>query len=200
MRVMRLPYPSRRKGAVPWPQLPGYERVNVCSSGTWGKELSPFFLRPTDLVAPDFETLWQASKMYPCDEMPGTDTPNERFYKRQRNAFERARKHGKGLRHVGPRGVKPVCAWYGRRLSYLEARRQIYVPTYVALARETSAFRRLRDMVASGTNVLLIGYDGYDYRTDGKTLAQCMDDETRSFGHELVLAGMLTGELAIESE
>lgn len=48
----------------------------------------------------------------------------------------------------------------GKRLSYIEARKQIYLPEYTALVKEQPEFDELKKMLAEGKNLLIVEVDG----------------------------------------
>jgi hypothetical protein len=109
----------------------------------------------------------------------------------------------------GPNPNVPLYSyWKGKKLSYLEARREIYCPAYAQCVVKTKAYKKLEELLDDGVNVQvefseniihndcdqILGYDGYDYISEGKTLKDCFYDTKRPFGHELVLACLLNGE------
>ena len=75
-----------------------------------------------------------------------------------------------------------------RRFSYVQSR-FFYCKAYEALAKRTDDFRALQQMLAAGKNLLICGYDAYDVSLP---LYDHYCDETRAFGHELVLYCLLT--------
>jgi hypothetical protein len=108
----------------------------------------------------------------------------------------------KGQRHARPkavasdaknRNVPAFSLWGGQRLSYIEARKAIYVPLYRKLATATPEFAELKAMIDKGTNVQIIGYDGYSIEMTRERMLEALNDGSRPFGHELVLAAMLAG-------
>ena len=70
-------------------------------------------------------------------------------------------------------------------LSYVECR-QFYC-RYMEKARETASWQRLTELRANGTDLRIMGYDGY---MPADIDAAYLDDQ-RPFGHELVLYTML---------
>ena len=68
--------------------------------------------------------------------------------------------------------------------------RQFYCTFYQRLASQQPAFTHLQQLIRSGTNVQICGYDG---RAIGhRSIEEEYLDASRPFGHELVLATMLT--------
>ncbi len=45
-------------------------------------------------------------------------------------------------------------------LSYIEARKEIYLPIYVELARKQPKFEKLRKMLEKGQNLMIVEIDG----------------------------------------
>lgn len=199
----RLPHRFRDEVKT-WPVLDGYKNVNVCSSGAgvW-KQLSPMKLGPfrftefyadgstADLSATNLENLWQSAKVWEGEEGPdGFPTPA--WYTRRSLICNDSKAH----RHIRKgRGVNPNVPlyswWQGKKLSYDEARRTIYIPLYAERVKATEAWKRLVALVASGKSVQILGYDGRPFAN----LRDELHDLTRPFGHELVLCAMLRGEL-----
>jgi hypothetical protein len=88
---------------------------------------------------------------------------------------------------------KPLfCYWHGERLQYAEARKVMYIPWYEHLARQHAKYAELEARLAAGERLQLVGFDAYDFSRS--TLRACLDDDSRPFGHEMVLAAMLLGE------
>ena len=52
----------------------------------------------------------------------------------------------------------------GKRLDYVNARKEIYLPLYVKLAKKTKEFLMLKEMLANGINLLIIEVDGPHHR------------------------------------
>lgn len=191
IRINKLPH---RFSGQKWPKINGYVNINVTSSanGCW-RELSPMLLGPiiytgegVNITVKRFENLWQFSKVWPSDIDKETGLPNKEWYFRRYEGW----KSDKGVRYV-KKGSKPIYSfWAGQKLSYIEARRIIYCPIYEALARRTNAFKKLKSMFDAGYKIQILGYDGYDVKVPDD-LHKCFLDESRPFGHELVLACML---------
>lgn len=74
-----------------------------------------------------------------------------------------------------------------RRYTYLESR-YFYCHWYEKLAPNGEGYGKLQEYLENGTNIQIIGYDGYSVDTD---LMTCYLDISRPFGHELVLYTML---------
>lgn len=204
VKCNRLPHrfgPGDKK----WPVVDGYRNINVCSSGAgvW-KQLSPMKLGPIEFTeimadgshrvftATNLENLWQSAKVWPGEEAPN-GRPNAEWYKRRAAicADVKAHRHIKKGKGVNPN--VPLYSWWdGKKLTYDEARRTIYIPIYKELVRKTEAWRRLLSIVKDGQCVQLLGYDGRPF----ENLEDELNDTTKPFGHELVLCQMLLEETA----
>jgi hypothetical protein len=177
--------------------------VNVCSSGTRiFQVLSPFAIGPVrftdvdsdgrerEFVALNFENFWQFGKVFPAD-VDAQGEPSAAWWALREHGWADPVPH----RRPRGRGILPLYAyWHGTHLDYAAARVQIYIRKYVELIDNHPAVGALRAMIAAGDNVQILGYDGRDFTADGLTLAQCLADMTRPFGHELVITALLRGE------
>jgi hypothetical protein len=91
------------------------------------------------------------------------------------------------------KGAVPLYSfWDGEHLSYIEARKRIYVPLYASAVVHTRAFASLTKRYDAGENIVLFDYDGYDYVKLGRTLENVLHDSQRKMGHAFVLAMLLT--------
>jgi hypothetical protein len=124
----------------------------------------------------------------------------------------RARFSGEARRHRTPKQPGqlthananiPLFTFYGgQRLSYKEARERMYMVWYQQLAPATPAYKELKAKHLNGVNLLLLDYDGL-YREKPEEncdlnralLLRLLDDDSRPFGHGLVLAASLLDEL-----
>lgn len=77
-----------------------------------------------------------------------------------------------------------------RRFRYVESR-YFYCTAYEALAPKTEDYKRLKQMLEDGKNLIICGYDGYEVT---QSLYDHYCDEKQPFGHELVLYTLLTTE------
>lgn len=74
----------------------------------------------------------------------------------------------------------------------------MYMPWYETLVRDTAAYRDLKARHLAGEPLLLLEYDGLDRDDpaencdlDRAALERLLEDDSRPFGHGLVLAGVL---------
>jgi hypothetical protein len=172
--------------------------INTTStSKNWSKGLSPFFLGPVKLyggyISQNVENGWQYSKCYSC-HIGQDEWPTEEFFKWRRKGWY----NSVAVRYPMGKFAKPEYSyWDGKKLSYTEARRQIYIPVYSEAVRKTEAFKILLDM-AKKQDIWLWDFDGWDYRKEGIELEQVPDYNDRKMGHAFVLAAMLEGKWGFE--
>ena len=195
VRVDKLPYrwdPS--PDPKTWPVIPGYKNINVCS-GSQGiyKQLSPMLLGPIPQVgAQKMENLWQYSKVIK-DEVGPDGQPTQLFFDRQKEGFA----NPNGKRRKAHRSETLFHYWNGKILYKVEARKHIYCRYYAELVVKTDAYIALEAKLDAGENIQLLGYDGHDYSAaddqDGSRLLEILEDTSRPWGHEFVLAGLLSG-------
>ncbi len=76
------------------------------------------------------------------------------------------------------------------RYNYIECR-YFYCHYYEILTPQTESYKKLKDLLNNGYNLQIIGYDGFEIDTT-KDLMEYYLDDTRPFGHELVLYSLLT--------
>jgi hypothetical protein len=167
--------------------------LTVSKAGDWKKGLSPFFLGPVPLyggyVARNVENGWQYSKVYPQFASESGD-PRPDYFVWAEGGWENPR----AIRYPMGKGAKPLYSWWdGEKLSYIEARKRIYIPLYYKAVRGTEAFRRLKEMYDAGEELWLWDYDGYNHKALGMTYKEVINCESRKMGHAFVLAMMLEG-------
>ncbi|KAL0484431.1 Ldhc [Acrasis kona] len=194
-----------------WPVVKGFKNINVCSGAPGAyKNLSPMKLGPIEynlkddgngeegtILIKNLENCWQFSKVWNGEEDKRTKLPVEEFWARRKTGWEDEKAHRwvkKGNDENGNKNIPLYSYWKGQKLSYLQARGAIYCPLYAALVQETDAYKKLKKLVDEGTNVQILGFDGYDYDGEGMSLADCYKSTRRPFGHEHVLCALLSGE------
>lgn len=175
--------------------------INTTSHGTsFERGLSPFFLGPVDcyprpgtvgtITARNVENAWQFSKVYQEHLVPGTDEIDPAWFVWRDQGFADPRAH----RYPMGKGRVPLFSlWAGDRLSYIEARKRIYIPLYTKAVRDTEAFAHLRGLYQKTGTVTLFDFDGYLHRELGMDFEAVINDPTRKMGHAFVLAMMLEG-------
>jgi len=127
------------------------------------------------------------SKVFPGDEDAETKLPTREWFERRKQGWTDEKPH----RHV-QKGVKPLYSFYkGQKLNYVESRKTLYCPMYENLVRKTKPYQALEKLVSEGTNIQILGYDGYKLEN---TFQEYIDCPNVIFGHELVLCAMLSGQ------
>lgn len=171
-------------------------------SKNWSRGLSPFFLGPISwydqsrdqtFESKNVENLWQFSKLYP-EHQNADGTPSEAYWDWAQKGWADSYAH----RYPMGRGKIPNCAWWcGKALTYVEARKEIYIPYYSMAVKLSSAYQTLLEVVrqtnADGRDVYLRDFDGFD-KTD-MTWDEVINDPKRKMGHAFVLAMLLEQDL-----
>lgn len=174
-------------------------------------ELSPMSLGPVETpqpsvpVAKNIENLHQFNKVFPS-EIGEDGNPTEEWYQTRSLAYQDpvphrhkpSAKSAKGSKNIPEYSVWETPDGEELHLSYFESR-QIYCTYYERLAKKTESFATLKDLIENGTNIQIVGYDGYDLGMEvGASLKEkeqkflrCYKDTSKPFGHELVLAALL---------
>tara|TARA_R110001632_G_scaffold211680_1_gene337233 strand:+ start:1665 stop:2864 length:1200 start_codon:yes stop_codon:yes gene_type:complete len=136
----------------------------------------------------------------PESKVPRIDQIKDLFFENQKLWFLDSTPH----RHKS----KELChGWLWTRkdgsqklFKYVESR-QFYCNFYERLVVKEKEYKRLKNLVKKGLNLIIIGYDGLDIEDYGKktdTFKEKIEklylDRTRPFGHELCLVTMLAFE------
>ena len=187
----------RKKGDKTHPLYPGFLNIDVTQRGSF-KELSPMILGPISHnqagvpPAQKMENLWQYSKVYQR-EIDSNGNIMQIFYDERIRGFNDI----KGHRKKYPGEESKFVYWNNKQMDKVKGRKQIYCKYYADYVVKTAAYRKLEKMLDEGVNIQLVGYDGiyYNPETDskGKIFKQYLNDPDFTFGHELVLAALLTG-------
>lgn len=172
--------------------------INTTStSNDFGCALSPFLLGPVDLydglVSQTVENGWQYSKVY-AKHIDSSGEPTKEYWEWAEEGWRNTR----AVRYPMGKGAVPVYFLWGgkspytqmRKLSYVEARRQIYAKLYRPCAAKTPAFAKLKELAAQG-DLGLWDFDGCNHHALGLTIDQVIDDPKRKAGHAFHLAQML---------
>lgn len=196
-----------------WPQTDGFKNVNVHSTGRGVfVQLFPAKLGPINVKSlvgasvrvHNIENLWQFSKVYESDIDHDTEEPSADWVARRDKGWADPQGYLSVMKKedvIGGKGddddtpvIKPrFFMWGNTQLSFLKARRSIFCRAYASLVVKTEGYRKLVAMIQKGINIQILSDTGYDYAGQGRTLYQCLNDPNQVFGHEFVLAGLLTG-------
>lgn len=171
--------------------------INTTSrSKDFGRGLSPFFVGPVVLwngeIAQNVENAWQFSKVYP-EHVGEDDLPSMEWW----NWFKEGIQDTHAHRYPAGKGRKPLYSWWDSKpLSYIDARKQIYLPLYAKAVIKTYTYKKLEHALKQseqrGVDLWLWDFDVYDYRALGMSLQDVLHDETQSMGHGFVLLMLLT--------
>lgn len=182
---------SKRGGLSPI----GYRRIDVTSHAQdVFRSCSPFFVGPVTLygghTARNVENAWQYSKVYRrfIDER---GAPAPAYFEWAEAGW------GSGYAQRHPMGsLTPEYSWWdGEKLSYIEARKRIYIPLYSQGVVKTDGYRELKKLYEDGENLCLLDFDAYDFQALHYTAMDVINDPTRPMGHCFVLKFLLEGVL-----
>jgi len=172
--------------------------INTTSrSNTWSRGLSPFYLTDIELYggyrSKNMENGWQFTKVYP-EHADSNGDPTQEYY----NWAIEGWNDGYAHRYPMGKGTKPLYSlWNGRRLGYIEARKEIYIPLYAKAVVETMAFKLLvREYYQNGI-VALRDFDGYNHRKLGMSYDAVIHEPRKKMGHAFVLAMLLEGKIEV---
>lgn len=183
----------------PYDKLPIHLQDKILNttsrSDNWGRGFSPFFLGPIDLyggyTAKNMENAWQYSKVYEY-YLEEDGSVGERYFNWAKDGWNTQRAH----RYPMGKEAKPLYSyWDGEKLSYIEARKKIYIPLYAKYIQQTFAFEKLKKLHEQNEDVYLWDYDGYNHKQLGLTYDQVINDPNRKMGHAFVIAMLLEGYL-----
>ena len=169
--------------------------VTVSKSATWSRGLSPFFLGPCPLydayISRNMENAWQYSKVYPEHATDGNT--NEVYWAWAESGWNSQEAH----RYPMGRGRIPLFSLWKVNgnfvhLSYVEARKHIYIPLYYKAVKDTEAFKKLKEKYEQLKNdnkdLYLVDFDAYRHHQLGMNYTMVINDSSRKMGHAFVLA------------
>lgn len=168
---------------------------NVTSqSTTWHQVFSPFLLGPCKLYgaygAFNVENAWQYAKVYP-DHVAPDGGPSLEYFQWAMKGWANKR----AVRYPRGKGAAPAFSWWdGKKLGYVEAKRQIYIPLYRQAVLDSGYFESLvqnvKDCEAEGLKVGFFDFDVFDNVKEKMTFEQVLNSN-RKLGHAFVLADMI---------
>jgi hypothetical protein len=163
--------------------------INTTSRSTnWTKGLSPFIIPAGHLYdnfyAKNIENAWQFAKVYP-EFVDENDNIKPEYFVWANKGWT----SNFAYRYPMGRDAKPLFSyWDGKRLDYISARKQIYVPLYGKNLMKTKAFAKLLDIYRNATqDIYLVDFDGYNHIQKKMTIKDCIDDPKKKFGHSFVI-------------
>jgi hypothetical protein len=160
--------------------------------------MGPVMHNQTELPhAKSIENFHQGNKVYASQYDAQLDKPTPAFYETQREMYTDDVPH----RHhpAASSRLRPLFSVFyvgdvEYRLSYVESR-QLYCHYYEAFARADPAYKTLENLIEQGYHLQMCGYDAYDVEgdwSDPNVWEAYYLDPSRPFGHERVLACMLS--------
>lgn len=172
--------------------------INTTSrSDNWSKGLSPFFAGPVDLYdnykSFNVENAWQYSKCYAhLDHIDNDGNPTSAYFRWAEKGWTSLRAN----RYPMGKGVVPAFSyWNGEKLSYVEARKKIYIPIYYIAIKDTFAFKKLKKIYESKKNedIYLWDFDAPRLPPGKIDYWKWWNDPNLKLGHAYVLGAMLEG-------
>lgn len=167
------------------------KHINVTSHSTDKfRALSPFLLGPVELygnyISKNMENGWQFCKVY-SEHADALGNPTARYFSWSRAGWSSER----AFRYPMGKGTKPLYSyWNGRKLDYIAARKEIYIPLYSKAAAKTKEFKELQELYKK-EDLLIVDFDVYDRGVlDWDSIIAC---ESRKMGHGFVLGMMIDG-------
>lgn len=170
----------------------GAQVVNTTSrSITWSKSLSPFFVGPIDLYdkykSVNMENAWQYSKVYEY-YLEEDGSVGERYFKWAQDGWSNIRAN----RYPMGKGIFPLYSWWNdNKLNYTEARKKIYIPLYANAVKQTSAFKKLKELYNPSEPLYLQDFDAHSLEPGTFNYWDLADNPNIKFGHAYVLAMLL---------
>lgn len=169
--------------------------INTTSSSiNWTKELSPFFSGQVYLYeghfAKNVENGWQYSKVYKS-HVDLDKNPTDEYWNWANKGWN---KDYADRYPMGKGAIPEYCLWKGKKLGYIEARKEVYVPLYGNRVKNKDAFKRLQDLYKKEGSLVLFDYDGYDHDKLNMSMNDVLNCETRKMGHAFVLKMLLEQE------
>jgi len=168
-----------------------YVNTTSQSKEAWSKQLSPFLLGPVRLYgimkAKSVENGWQFAKVY-AQHTDQDGDPTGAYWKWATEGWQNPR----GVRYPMGKGAAPEYHyWDGEKLDYITARKRIYIPLYTRAVWHTEAFQMLKAQAEIRDDLYLWDFDSYEYRRQGMTWEDAVNNPERPLGHAMVLAMLL---------
>lgn len=170
--------------------------INTTSrSSDWSRALSPFFLGPVSLYrnyqSINVENAWQFSKVYEY-YLEEDGSVGERYFKWAQDGWNDIKAH----RYPMGKGAKPLYSyWDGEQLTYVEARKEIYIPLYAQAVQKTFAFQKLKKLYETGEDLYLWDFDAHSLQPGTFNYWDLWNNPSIKVGHAYVLAMLLEGVL-----
>lgn len=195
----------------------GSEFVQIdCTSGNHDKEmmegLSPFYIGPVDCYdgkkSETFERAWQCAKVYPWMVDDAGDPDGRYFAWRDEMWGKKGFSSKNEIRFPAGKknAMRCLYSWWKvgteyKKLGYIMARKEIYIPLYAKAVVETAAYKKLCALRDAGKNLMLIDFDGYNIHHPryNFTYNDAIHCPVLKMGHSFVLAMLLEGLIKVEN-
>jgi hypothetical protein len=151
---------------------------------------SPFLLHTENGI---MENVWQFSKVY-SEHVDDNGNIKDEWFKWHKDGLN----NGKAIKNPMGKGVKPLFFfWNDNRISYVEARKQIYIPTYTQSVLDNSKkeFDELVDIWSTlheqEKDLYLRDFDGFNRHQLNMSFEDVVNCESKHLGHSFVLEKMI---------
>lgn len=138
-----------------------------------------------------FENYWQSGKVY-----DGLDQQKVQEWWRSQTSGKRRLPQGKGRKIL-------YAKFHDRddKLDYIQSRKQIYLPEYWNLVKDTVSIKKLKNHLLGGESIVLYDFDGprdnykepLCLKASVDIIKEKLNDETFPFGHSYIIASILLG-------
>jgi hypothetical protein len=137
----------------------------------------------------NMENAWQYSKVYEY-YLEDNGEPGDRYFKWALDGWSSQ----KANRYPMDKDVKPIYSlWEGEKLSYIDARKKIYIPLYSTAVQKTTAFLKLKELYYREPKIYLWDFDGYNNKQLGMSYHDVINNPKLSLGHAFVIAALIEG-------
>ena len=155
--------------------------INLTSrnpDSNFSRQVSPFFVGP--VTGPDgassdsLEVFWQVGKVFPHHDDNGQPSSayfeyrNDMYSKNQGEIPKPIMRHPYHEFGYEADDMLYWAYWNSEkgeyeRLSYLDARKKVYVPEYAKLVAGSGAVKWMKSLVDQGKKIALLDFDGFNY-------------------------------------
>lgn len=168
--------------------------IDVTSkSDSFGKYLSPFKMGPVklygDYISKNMESAYQYCKVY-ARFLDEKGDPSLEYFK----WAERGWGNSKPERYPIGKGVSPVYFyWNGKKLSQVEARREIFIPLYSKTVKNIDAFGEVVKLFKTSQDIYLLDFDGYNNKMMGLSYDDVINNDKKVMSHAFVISMIIDG-------
>lgn len=168
--------------------------VDTTSHGEFARYMSPFYLGPVTLnglTAQNVENYWQYSKVYP-QHLDSDGVITSDYYNWRAKGFTKRRADRYPM---GRKAIPAFSLGDGKRLDYIQARKEVYIPAYVQglenVYKQSHQARRLFNKIRKLSATVDIYLQDFDGRITDKTFQEIIHDKDNKMGHAFVLKAWL---------